>query len=168
MDEAAVPHRDELRVVEDHHQTEHKLDLIRRYYGAYLSIVARARRLPNNREAWIVDTHAGAGLHRSREDPDQRRFGSPLIACSQARLAQRLHAGFCVHVRAIERDVRWQARLDRRVRHGERAEDRVAENAAASATTPTLRTSRPHWRVVSSRTRPRSLWTSKRSVSSRL
>src|SRR2546423_11295802 len=28
MDEAAVPHRDELRVVEDHHQTEHKLDLI--------------------------------------------------------------------------------------------------------------------------------------------
>jgi three-Cys-motif partner protein len=128
MDEAAVPHRDELRVVEDHHQTEHKLDLIRRYYGAYLSIVARAQRLPNNGEAWIVDTHAGAGLHRSREDPDQRRFGSPLIACSQARLAQRRHAGFRVHVRAIEKDERWQARLDRRVevfRHGERAEDRV-------------------------------------------
>jgi three-Cys-motif partner protein len=128
MDQAAVPHRDELRVVEDHHQTEHKLDLLRRYFGAYLAIVARARRLPNNRDAWIVDTHAGAGLHRSREDPDHRRYGSPLIACSQARQAQRRHPGYRVHVRAIEKALHWQLRLDQRVeafRQGERAEDRV-------------------------------------------
>jgi three-Cys-motif partner protein len=128
MDEAAVPHRDELRVVEDHHQTEHKLDLIRRYFGAYMAIVAQARKLPNHREVWIVDTHAGAGLHRSREDPDQRRFGSPLIACSQARLAQRLHYGFYVHVRAIEQGQPYRMRLDQRVgafRQGERDEDRV-------------------------------------------
>lgn len=128
MDRAEVPHRDELRVVEDHHQTEHKLDLVRRYFGAYMAIIAKAKKLPNNREVWIVDTHAGAGLHRSREDPDLRRYGSPLIACSQARLAQRLNAGFRVHVRAIERGLPWEMRLSQRVevfRQGAREEDRV-------------------------------------------
>ncbi len=125
---SAIPHRDELRAVEDHDQTEHKLDLIRRYIGAYLSILARAKGLPNNRDVWIVDTHAGAGLHRSREDPDHRRYGSPLIACSLARQAQRRHPGFRVHVRAIEKTLHWEMRLAQRVeafRQGERDEDRV-------------------------------------------
>ena len=43
-------------VVEDHLQTEHKLDVARSWFGAYLTIVAKAKTLPNHREAWIVDT----------------------------------------------------------------------------------------------------------------
>ena len=108
-------HPDEERVVEDHHQTEHKLDVMRRYFGAYPSIIARARNIPNNRECWIVDTHAGAGLHRSRDDPDGRRYGSPLIACSEAQVVQRLNQGFKVHIRAIEKEREWVLRLSNRV-----------------------------------------------------
>jgi hypothetical protein len=61
MTASTSQHPDEERVVGDHHQTEHKLDLIRPYFGAYSSIIARARNIPNNRDCWIVDTHAGAG-----------------------------------------------------------------------------------------------------------
>jgi three-Cys-motif partner protein len=117
-------HPDELRIVEDHQQTEHKLDLIRRYFGAYPTIVARARRLPNNREVWLIDTHAGAGQHGSREDPDGYRFGSPLIACYEARMVQKHFARFRVHVRAIEKRREWVFRLSPRIEaftHGREA-----------------------------------------------
>jgi len=109
------PHPDELRVVEDHQQTEHKLDLIRRYFGAYPTIIARAKRLPNNREAWLIDTHAGAGQHGSREDPDGFRFGSPLIACHEAQMVQKRFQRFRVHVRAIEKQREWVFRLSARM-----------------------------------------------------
>jgi three-Cys-motif partner protein len=108
-------HPDELRIVEDHQQTEHKLDVMRRYFGAYPTIIARARRLPNNREAWLIDTHAGAGQHGSRQDPDGYRFGSPLIACHEARMVQKHFARFRVHVRAIEKRPEWVFRLSPRI-----------------------------------------------------
>lgn len=108
-------HPDELRIVEDHQQTEHKLDVIRRYFGAYPTIIARARSLPKNREAWLIDTHAGAGQHGSREDPDGYRFGSPLIACREARMVQKHFPRFRVHVRAIEKEREWVFRLSPRL-----------------------------------------------------
>jgi three-Cys-motif partner protein len=119
---SATPHPDELRVVEDHLQTQHKLDVYRRYLGAYTTIIARARRVPfNNREVWIVDTHGGAGLHRSREDPDGFRYGSPLIACNAARLVQKKFPNFHVHVRAVEKQTPWVVRLQTRIEEFNRA-----------------------------------------------
>lgn len=125
-----TPHAppDELRKVEDHHQTEHKLDVVRRLYGSYLNIVAGAKTLPNRREAWLVETHAGAGLHRSREDPDGRRYGSALIACQEARYVQKRFPQFRVHVRAIDIKREWVIRLSERVeeyRHAHRPEEVV-------------------------------------------
>jgi three-Cys-motif partner protein len=98
------------------------LDVYRRYLGAYTTIIARARRVPfNNREVWIVDTHGGAGLHRSREDPDGFRYGSPLIACNAARLVQKKFPNFHVHVRAVEKQTPWVVRLQTRIEEFNRA-----------------------------------------------
>jgi three-Cys-motif partner protein len=69
----------------------------------------------NSREVWIIDTHGGAGLHRSREDPDGFRYGSPLIACNAARLVQKKFPNFHVHVRAVEKQTQWVVRLGTRI-----------------------------------------------------
>ncbi len=114
-------HPDERSTVEDHYQTEHKLDVVRRLYGSFLTIVASANTLPNCREAWIVETHAGAGLHRSREDLDGRRYGSALIACEEARYVQNCFPQVRVHVRAIDLKREWIIRLSERVEHYRRA-----------------------------------------------
>ncbi len=122
-------HPDELRTIEEHLQTEHKLEVVRRYFGAWAGIIANtSRRTFSNRDMYIVDTHAGAGLHASDKHPDGWVYGTPLIACEVARTVQRQHPGAHVHVRAIDVDSRWVLRLRNRVDAFSRAthtDDRV-------------------------------------------
>jgi hypothetical protein len=60
MTTSTPQHPDEDGVVEDHHQTEHKLDVIRRYL-AVTQHHHPSEEHPKHRDCWIVDTHAGAG-----------------------------------------------------------------------------------------------------------
>jgi three-Cys-motif partner protein len=122
-------HPDESRTIEEHLQTEHKLEVVRRYFGAWAGIIANtARRTFSNRDMYIVDTHAGAGLHASDKHPDGWVYGTPLIACEVARTVQRQHPGARVHIRAIDIDPRWVLRLRNRIdpfARGARSEDQV-------------------------------------------
>lgn len=101
-------HGDQRRFIEDHVQTAQKLTVFRGYLPIWGSILAASRSSAfNHRDLFIVDTHAGAGLHGSREHPDGYVFGTPLIACHEARRLQRRHKGLRVHVIAIDNDPRW-------------------------------------------------------------
>jgi three-Cys-motif partner protein len=96
----------EEKVVEERHQTQQKLELMERYWGAWCTILARTRgkyafcpmRL------WLIDTHAGAGEHTSATDPDGKIEGTPALAALAARDAQRQFSGVEVRVRATDKD----------------------------------------------------------------
>src|SRR2546422_1806541 len=107
----SAKHTDELRVIEDHAQTAQKLSFYRGYAGAWGNILARAKLDPSVTDIFFVDTHCGAGRHGSREHPDGAVLGTPLIACHEARRLQRRYPKLTVHVRAVDNDKRWIARL---------------------------------------------------------
>ena len=107
----SAKHTDELRVIEDHAQTAQKLSFYRGYAGAWGNILALAKLDPPVKDIFFVDTHSGAGRHGSREHPDGAVLGTPLIACHEARRLQRRYPKLTVHVRAVDNDKRWIARL---------------------------------------------------------
>ncbi len=110
------PHPDETRIVEDHAQTAHKLAVWGKYPGAWATIIANARAVRfNNRDLWVVDTHAGAGIHLSREHPDGIQPGTPILACYAARSVQQRNPGTRVHVRAIDIRAEYVQTLNTRV-----------------------------------------------------
>jgi three-Cys-motif partner protein len=89
--------------VEARHQTQQKLEAIERYFGAWCSILARVKGRPFcPTRLFLVDTHAGAGLHLSEADPDGQVPGSPLLAVLAARTAQRAFPDVEVRVRATD------------------------------------------------------------------
>jgi three-Cys-motif partner protein len=93
------------RFVEERHQTQHKLETMERYFGAWCTILARAERTSFCKSRlWIVDTHAGQGLHLSASDPDGVIPGTPLQALLAARSVERLYPGVEIRVRATDID----------------------------------------------------------------
>lgn len=119
-------HADEQRPIEARKQTEHKLDLWRRYTGRYLSIIAKAHeknRFFRGDHIFLVDLFAGAGRHASTENPLREVPGTGPLACYAARSVQRSHPKTKVHVRLSDYDEVWRKRL----------EVQVSEYARASA-----------------------------------
>lgn len=98
-------HPDETRPVEAHAQTQHKLDVTRRVFGQYPSVLIEASKRHKNiiaDDIHIVDVFAGAGLHLSADHPDGSVPGTALQACYQARRVQRKYPNARVHVRLID------------------------------------------------------------------
>ena len=58
-------HPDELNFIETRAQTEHKLEVMRRYFGQYAAIIAQSQSTRiDNRHIWLIDARAIAGLRR--------------------------------------------------------------------------------------------------------
>jgi three-Cys-motif partner protein len=90
--------------IEERYQTQHKLEVMNRYWGAWCTILGQkgptAWWCPSH--LWLVDTHASTGLPLSDGDPDGAIAGTPLQAVFAAQNAQRRFPGVSVHVRAID------------------------------------------------------------------
>jgi three-Cys-motif partner protein len=110
-------HQDETRIVELHLQTLHKLEVIRRYYGQYASIIAQAGKAKklDASHIYIVDAMSGAGAHLSSEDPDNEVPGTAVQACIEARNVQRSFPETHVHVRLIDLEAGFTERLEPRI-----------------------------------------------------
>ncbi len=111
-------HTDEQRPIEARKQTEHKLDVWRRYTGRYLSIIAKAnekRPFFRGDHVFVVDLFAGAGRHLSAENPLREVPGTAALACFSARSVQRAHPQTQVHVRLSDFDEVWCRRLEKQV-----------------------------------------------------
>lgn len=103
--------------VEQRRQTQHKLELMRRYWGAWCAILARARTYPFcPTHLFLIDTHGGPGSHEADLDPDGETEGTPVLATLAALATQRAFQDVVVHVRATERDAVTAARLEAAVR----------------------------------------------------
>lgn len=75
--------------IERRRQTQHKLEVMQQYWGAYCAILARAGSAYFcSRHIWLIDTHAARGLHASAGDPDGFVAGTPLQAVLAARGVQ--------------------------------------------------------------------------------
>jgi three-Cys-motif partner protein len=115
MNESERLHPDEMNAVESKAQTEHKLEVMRRYFGAFASIIAQSKREHiDNSHIWLIDLFAGAGLHRSAEHPDHRVLGTALQACAAARSVQHRYPKSQMHVRLVDLDLDYCYRLDAR------------------------------------------------------
>lgn len=115
-------HPDETNAVESKAQTEHKLEVMRRYFGAFASILAQSKNeFIDNSHIWLVDLFAGAGLHKSADHPDGRVYGTALQACAAARSVQRKYPDSQVHVRLVDIDSDYCARLRERATFFRRA-----------------------------------------------
>jgi three-Cys-motif partner protein len=92
------------KFVEERRQTQHKLELMERYWGAWCTILAQTQgRHPFcPMRLWLIDTHAGTGEHPSATDPDGRIEGTPALAALAARDTQRRFPGVEVRVRATD------------------------------------------------------------------
>ena len=93
------------KFIEERRQTQQKLELMERYWGAWSTILAQARRYrfcPTR--LWLVDTHAGTGEHTSTTDPDGKIEGTPALAALKAREVQRRFADVEIRVRATDKD----------------------------------------------------------------
>lgn len=92
------------KFVEERRQTQHKLELMERYWGAWCTILARTRgKYPFCPDRlWLVDTHAGTGEHASTTDPDGKIEGTPALAALAARDVQRRFPEVQVRVRATD------------------------------------------------------------------
>jgi three-Cys-motif partner protein len=109
---AQHPHQESLPIehpaelpIEARAQTQHKLELVDRYYKSWCGILSNAHGKGFCvSDLWIVDAHAGRGSHLSEADPDGEVSGTPLLAARAARLAQRACPSTRIHVRAIEID----------------------------------------------------------------
>jgi len=134
-------HPDEINAIESRAQTEHKLEVMRRYYPSYSSIIAQSKsKAIDNRHIWLVDLFAGAGLHRSADHPDGRVLGTALQACAAARDVQR-RSQSQVHVRLVDLDKNYCDRLRPRVDvfRQQGVDAVVVESDYAAAITPILR-----------------------------
>jgi three-Cys-motif partner protein len=121
------------RPIESRAQTQHKLELLRRYYEAWCGILSGAH--GHNfcmSDLWIVEAHAGRGSHLSEGDPDGEVSGTPLHAARAAQLTQRAHPGVTVHVRAIEPDAKRATELGSRL-------DRYAHTLSSAVDVRVLR-----------------------------
>ncbi len=99
--------------VEQRRQTQHKLEFMERYWGAWCMILARSRSYPFcPTHLWLVDTHGGPGAHEAGLDPDGVIEGTPVLAVLAARATQRAFPDMTVHVRATEKDGPTAARLE--------------------------------------------------------
>lgn len=104
-------------LVEARAQTQHKLELLDRYFKSWCSILANAH--GHNfcvSDLWLIDAFAGGGTHLSEANPDGQVFGTPLLATRAARLTQRSCPDVRVHVRAIDLDCDRARELDLRLR----------------------------------------------------
>jgi three-Cys-motif partner protein len=92
------------KVVEARHQTQQKLELMEREWGAWCTILAQTAGKFTFCPAhlWLIDTHAGSGRHLSASDPDGEIPGTPMLAALAARAAQRKVPGVTIHVRATD------------------------------------------------------------------
>lgn len=105
------------KVVEARRQTQHKLEIMRQYWGAWCTILAQSRRFPFcPTRLWLVDTHAGSGAHASTTDPDGRIDGTPALAALAARATQRRFPDVEVRVRATDKDPEVAKRLQAALR----------------------------------------------------
>jgi three-Cys-motif partner protein len=111
-------HSDEQRIIELHKQTEHKVDLMRRYYGQYPSIIATAgkRGNVNAEHIFLIDAFAGAGAHLTRQTNTSQVPGTAVQACIEARRVQREFPGTTMHVRLIDASAVACKRLSARVK----------------------------------------------------
>ena len=111
-------HTDEQRIIELHKQTEHKVDLMRRYYGQYPSIIATAgkRGTVNAEHIFLIDAFAGAGAHLTRQTNTSQVPGTAVQACIEARRVQREFPGTTMHVRLIDASAVACKRLTARVK----------------------------------------------------
>ena len=126
MNGSRRPHPDEMNAVESKAQTEHKLDVMRRYFGAFASIIAQSSKEHiDNSHIWLIDLFAGAGVHRSADHPDGRVLGTALQACTAARNVQQRHTESQVHVRLVDLDSDYCDRLDARARFAQEGVDVV-------------------------------------------
>lgn len=75
------------KVIEARHQTQQKLELMEREWGAWCSILAQTvgkyAFCPSH--LWLIDTHAGSGRHLSASDPDGEIPGTPMLGALAAR-----------------------------------------------------------------------------------
>jgi len=107
-----IQHQDRDVPVEARRQTLHKLELMDRYWAAWLNILVAARRVHFCRaRLWLVDGFAGSGLHISAFHPDGARLGTPAQAVHHALRLQQTHPDIHVTVHAVEVDPRLAARL---------------------------------------------------------
>jgi three-Cys-motif partner protein len=102
------------REIERRRQTQHKLEVMQQYWGAYCTILARAGNAYFcSRHIWLIDTHAARGLHASAGDPDGFVAGTPLQAVLAARGVQELFPDMVAHVRASDSDRELAGQLER-------------------------------------------------------
>jgi three-Cys-motif partner protein len=106
-------HPDELRPVECRLQTQHKLELMRVYPAQCASILAESERKKRLglRHICFVDLFAGAGLHLSANHPDGEVAGTALLAARAARRVARKYSEIDLHVRLVEIDDAYCAKL---------------------------------------------------------
>jgi three-Cys-motif partner protein len=107
-------HPDESRAIEAHQQTHHKLDVMRRYFGQYPSILIEAAKKSNRLnvdQISLVDAFAGAGLHLSADHMDGVVPGTALQACYQARRVQMKYSRNQINVRLIDNNAAFCTKL---------------------------------------------------------
>ena len=101
------------KLAEQRNQTQHKLELMSRYWITWCSILSKVRDQPFCPLAlWLVDTHAGKGIHESEGSPDGVVPGTPLQAVLAARATQRAFGDVVVRVRATDIKKRLALELD--------------------------------------------------------
>jgi three-Cys-motif partner protein len=102
------------RNIEEHRQTEQKLEVSRRYDYVWAVILAQHGRTYPRQDYFIIDTHGGTGRHASLE----RIWvpGTTPMACFAARRVQQMVPTARVHVRSIEIDPASADQLEGRVR----------------------------------------------------
>ncbi|MBV8756434.1 MAG: three-Cys-motif partner protein TcmP [Deltaproteobacteria bacterium] len=151
-------HPDQRRLVEDHQQTEHKLELYRRYAPHWASIISTARGSGiNSSHLFLIDGFAGGGIHGSRDHPDGMKPGTAMLACRTAREIQRRY-GNQVHVRLVDCNPDYCTTLERltvpfRDAEGhDRVDVRVIRHEFADVALQLLAETEPHGRQF------RSLW----------
>ncbi len=99
----SIFHPDEINTIESRAQTEHKLEVMRRYFGQYLSIIAQSKsKAIDNGHIWLIDLFAGAGLHASANHPEGAVYGTAMLACVYARSVQRQFPNSEIHVRLVD------------------------------------------------------------------
>jgi three-Cys-motif partner protein len=86
-------------------QTQHKLETMERYWGAWATILAQtAGKYPFcPSRLWMVDTHSAEGRHLSEEDPEGEVPGTAVLAALAARQVQQ---SFAVKITVRASDVR--------------------------------------------------------------
>lgn len=104
-------HPDEINAIETSAQTEHKLEIMRRYFPKYAATIANFGKI---RDIWLIDLFAGTGLHRSVDHPDGQRDGTALLACTHAWKVQRQFPRARLHVRLVDVEHDYCVKLEER------------------------------------------------------